>query len=97
VHQQGERGGEGTLEWNASAGRESQPRPIDPPTHIGWKAKDEKRKQLRNTNQAQHSIKAKYSQEVHSSLIDSQAKYERVCYVNSKERKLQEEAKSMPP
>jgi hypothetical protein len=48
-------------------------------------------------NQAQYFIKAKYSQEAQSSLTDSQAKYERVCYINSKKRKLQEEAKSMPP
>jgi hypothetical protein len=49
VHRQEERGGEGTLEWNASVGGESRPLTIDPPAHTGWKAKEEKRKQLRNT------------------------------------------------
>jgi hypothetical protein len=47
--------------------------------------------------QAQHFIKVKYSQKVQSSLTVSQAKYERVFYINSKERKLQEKANSMPP
>jgi hypothetical protein len=54
-------------------------------------------KTIQKHNQAQHFIKVKYSQEVQSSLTDSQAKYERVCYIKSKERKLQEEAKSTLP
>jgi hypothetical protein len=48
VHRQEEQGGEGTPERNTSAGGELRPQPIDPPTHTGRKAKEEKRKQLRN-------------------------------------------------
>jgi hypothetical protein len=59
--------------------------------------KRRKEKTTQKHNQAQHFIKAKYSPEVQRSLTDSQAKYERVCYINSKERKLQEKANSMPP
>jgi hypothetical protein len=63
----------------------------------GLEGKRRKEKKIQKHNQEQHFIKVKYSQEVQSSLTDSQAKYERICYINSKERKLQEEAKSMPP
>jgi hypothetical protein len=38
--------------------------------------KRRKEKPTQKHNQAQHFIKAKYSQEVHSSLTDSHAKYE---------------------
>jgi hypothetical protein len=83
VHRQGEREGEGTLEWNASAGGESRPRPID-----RLEGKRRKEKTTQKHNQAQHFTKAKYSQEVQSSLTDSQAKYERVCYINPKRKKI---------
>jgi site-specific recombinase XerD len=59
--------------------------------------KGRKEETTQKNSQAQHFIKAKYSQEVQSSLIVSRAKYERVFYINSKERKLQEKANSMPP
>jgi hypothetical protein len=48
VHRQEEREGEGTPERNTSAGGKLRPQLIDPPTHTGWKEKEEKRKQLRN-------------------------------------------------
>jgi hypothetical protein len=59
--------------------------------------KRRKEETTQKRNQAQHFIKAKYSQGVQSSLTNPQAKYERVRYINSKERRLQEKAKSMPP
>jgi uncharacterized HAD superfamily protein len=58
------------------------------------------KKERENNSEMQSSAtfhKVKYSQEVQSSLTDSQAKDERVCYINSKERKLQEKANSTPP
>jgi hypothetical protein len=60
-------------------------------------SKRRKEKTTQKRNQAQHFIKAKYSQGAQSSLTDFQAKYERVRYINLKERRLQEKAKSMPP
>jgi hypothetical protein len=59
--------------------------------------KRRKEKTTQKCNQAQHFIKAKYSQGAQSSLTDSQAKYKRVHYINSKVRRLQEKAKSTPP
>jgi hypothetical protein len=59
-----------------------------------------KRRKEKTTQKQQSSAtfhKAKYSQEVQSSLTDSQVKYERVCYINTKERKLQDKANSTPP
>jgi hypothetical protein len=96
VHRQGEQGGEGTPKWNTSAGG---CRDHDSAIHQHAQAGRQK-KERENNSETQSSAtfhKAKYSQEVQSSMIDSQAKYERVCYMNSKERKLQEKANSTPP
>jgi hypothetical protein len=59
--------------------------------------KRRKEETTQKCNQAQHFIKVKHSEGVQSSLTDSQAKYERIRYINSKERRLQEKAKSTPP
>jgi hypothetical protein len=51
MHRQGERGGEGIAERNASAGGDSQPQSIDPPVHSRWKA----RRQEENNSEKQTS------------------------------------------
>jgi hypothetical protein len=70
------------------AGGESRSRFGGPPAYIGWKAKEQKEKQLRNasSDQAQHFIKQKYLQEYKVDSIDG-----KVYYINSKEKKLQRE------
>jgi hypothetical protein len=65
--------------------------------HIQPRRQKKKRENNSETQSSATFDKAKYSQGVQSSLTDSQAKYERVRYINSKERKLQEKAKSTPP
>jgi hypothetical protein len=59
--------------------------------------KRRKEKTTQKHNQAQHFIKRNIHKKYRVSLTDSQVEDERVCYINSKERKLQEKANSMPP
>jgi hypothetical protein len=66
-------------------------------TKYRLESKRRKEKITQKHNQEQHFIKQNIHKKYRVSLTDSQAKDERVCYIYSKERKLQEKANSMPP